>query len=447
MRGKRIFRVAAAFFVALFLLCPLAGVSASALEQPQIERVGAAYLYNVENDRVLFEQDADKVVFPAASVKVMTAVVAYEALSSRMGENVVITSEMIAGAVGNHIGIKAGEHIFVRDLFYALLLKGANDASYVLACLAYGSVDAFVGKMNERAESLGMTSTVYKNPTGMHDADMVTTARDTSLVARTFASYPELIEMSSVTKHVIEKSANCTERNLYNRNAFVSKLNSLGTKEYYYPDAKGMNFGSTKEGGDSFVTMAEREGLRYIVVILGGEENEDETEIYAFKAAGALCDYALDGFGYVKVLTRDKLVYDMPVSLSEETDHVMLIPGEEVKAYLPKEVDPKTEITCSYTLEYDSLQAPVAEGQKVGYVSVYYGDELLGTVELVTQNEVKLSTFLSMLESIRRFTESKFFICSVIALVVLTVGFVLINSAYRGHRQRRRAGARYNKFR
>lgn len=447
MRGKRIFRAAAAFFVALFLLCSHTGIAASALEPPVVERVGAAYLYNVENDRVLFEQDADKVLYPAASVKVMTAVVAYEALSSRMGENVVITAEMIEGAVGNHIGIKAGEHLFVRDLFYALLLKGANDASYVLACLAYGSVDAFVGKMNERSESLGMKSTVYKNPTGMHDADMVTTARDTSLVARTFASYPELIEMSSVTKHVIEKSEHCTERNMYNRNAFVSKLNSLGTKEYYYPDAKGMNFGSTKEGGDSFVTMAEREGLRYICVILGGEENDDETEIYAFIAAKALCDYALDSFGYVKVLTRDKLVYDMPVSLSEETDHVMLIPKEEVKAYLPKEVDPKTDITCSYTLEHDSLQAPVAEGQKVGYVSVYYGDELLGTVELVTQNEVKLSAFLSLLENIRRFTESKFFICSVIALIVLTVGFVFVNSAYRGHRQRRRAGARYSKFR
>ena len=447
MQHKGIIAVCALFLAAVCVLCPAFSVRTTALEPPEIERVGAAYLYNIENDTVNFEKNADAVLFPSASVKVMTAVVAYEALSSRMGESVQITSEMILGATGNHIGIKKGEMLSVRDLFYALLLKGANDAAYVLAYLSYGSVDTFVEKMNERAASLGMTSTVYKNVSGMHHPDMVTTARDTAKVAGVFASYSELIEMSSVTKHVIEKSENTTERNMYNRNAFVSKLNSLGTKEYYYQYARGMCFGSTSEGGDSLVTMAEREGLRYICVILGGEENETETEIYAFHAARTLCDYALEGFGYVKVLSRDKLVYDMPVALSEQTDHVMLIPREDIKVYLPLDVDVAQEITVSYTLDHDSLTAPVAEGQKAGYVSVYYGDVSLGTVELVTQNEVTLSTFLSVLESVRRFTESKFFICSAIALVVVTVGFVLINGFVRGQRSRRRSRSRYNKFR
>lgn len=447
MQKKGLMCACALFLSAVLLLCPALCIRTSALEPPVIERVGAAYLYNIENDLVTFEMNADELLFPSASVKVMTAVVAYEALSSRMGESVVITSDMILGATGNHIGIKTGERLSVRDLFYALLLKGANDAAFVLVNLSYGSPDAFIQRMNERAAELGMTKTVYKNVTGMHHPDMVTTAEDTAKVAEAFASYSELIEMSSVTKYVIEKSDKTTERNLYNRNAFVSKLNSLGTKEYYYQDARGMCFGSTVEGGDSFVTMVERDGLRYICVILGGEENEAETEIYAFIAAKALCDYALDGFGYVRVLTRDKLVYDIPVALSEQTDRVMLIPGDEIKAYLPKDIDIKTEITVSYTLDHETLTAPVAEGQKAGYVSVYYGDVILGTVELVTQNEVTLSTFLSVLERIKRFTESKFFICSAIALVVLTVSFVLVNGFVRGQRSRRRSRSRYNKFR
>lgn len=447
MQKKGIKTACALLLSVVIALCPSLCVRTSAIEPPTIERVGAAYLYNIENDRVTFEQNADELLFPSASVKIMTAVVAYEALGSRMDESIEITSEMILGASGNHIGIKKGERLSVCDLFYALLLKGANDAAYVLAYLSYGSADAFVVKMNERAQSLSMTDTVYKNVSGMHHADMVTTARDTAKIAGVFASYSELIEMSSVTKHVIEKNGITEERNLYNRNAFVSKLNSLGTKEYYYADARGMCFGSTSEGGDSFVTLAERDGLRYICVILGGEENETETEIYAFKAAKTLCDYALDGFGYVKVLSSDKLVYDMPVSLSEQADRVMLVPKEDIKAYLPYDVDVKTQITLSYTLDHDTLTAPVAEGQKAGYVSVYYGDVLLGTVELVTQNEVSLSAFLSVLESIRRFTESKFFICSAIALVVVTVGFVLINSLVRGRRARRRSHSRYNKFR
>ena len=447
MQKKRITRAAALLLAVLMLLCSLPSVSVSALEPPTVEHVGAAYLYNIENKKILFEQEADKQMYPAASVKVMTAVVAYEALAERMDETVIIEKQMIAPARGNHIAIEAGEHISVRDLFYAMLLKGANDAAYVLAYLSCGSADGFIARMNERAQELGMSATVYTNPTGLHDPEMHTTARDTAAVAEAFASHTELVEMSSVSKHVIEKTEHCTARNIYNRNAFVTKLNSLGTKEYYYPTAKGMNFGSTEEGGDSFVTMTEKDGLHNVCVILGGEESEDESVIYAFLAARALCDYAVGGFGYVKVLSTDRLVYDMPVSLSEEADHVMLVPSEEIKAFLPFEIDLERDLTYSHTLEHEKLTAPIGASERVGYISVYYGDELLGTAPLVTQNEVKLSSFLSLLESVKRFTQSKFFICFAISLAVISVGSVIGNSVYRSRRAGRRNSIRNKKFR
>ena len=447
MQKERIMRIAAFCLAVLMLLFAIPAIEASALEAPTVSRVGAAYLYNIENKKVIFEQDADKQMYPAASVKIMTAVVAYEALSSRLNETIVITKDMIAGAKGNHIAIEAGEHIIVRDLFYAMLLKGANDAAFVLANLSCGSIDDFVAKMNERARSLGMENTLYRNPTGMHDPEMLTTARDTAQAAEAFASHEELVEMSSVSKHVIEQTAHCAARNIYNRNAFVTKLNSLGATEYYYKYSRGMSFGSTEEGGDSFVTMAQKDGLRNICVILGGEEDGDGDVIHAFVAARALCEYAVEGFGYIKVLTPDRLVYDMPVSLSEETDRVMLIPDGEIKAFLPYDTNIETDLTYSYALEHESLTAPVPEGQQVGYISVYLGEELLGSTALVTQNEVKLSKFLSLLESIKIFTRSKFFICSAISLAVVSLAFVFGNSIYRGQRARRRNSIRNKKFR
>ena len=83
----------------------------------------------------------------------------------------------------------------------------------------------------------------------------------------------------------------------------------------------------------------------------------------------------------------------------------------------------------------------------MGYISVYYGDELLGTAPLVTQNEVKLSSFLSLLESVKRFTQSKFFICFAISLAVISVGSVIGNSVYRSRRAGRRNSIRNKKFR
>ncbi len=432
---RRIVRVMCVVLLTL-LLCPCAALGASALEEPSVENVGAAFIYNIENKQTIFEYSADTQLYPAASVKVMSAVTAYEALRGRMDEKIEITSEMIAEARGNNIAIEAGERSSVRDLLYAMLLKGANDATYVLGHVAFGSTDAFISRMNERAKELGMINTYYTNPTGMHDDAMLTTARDQAKVAEVFCSYSELLEMSSVSKHVIEKDEHCTERNIYTRNAFVSKLNSLGTIEYYYKDAKGINYGSTEEGGDSFVTVCEREGLRYVCVVLGGKQNEEE-HIFAFDAARALCEYALGGFGYVRVLKTDKLVYDIPVTLSETADKVMLVPSAEIKAYLPTDVSFDDDITYSYTLTNETLTAPVAEGMEVGHISVFYRDRLLGTVPLITQNEVEMSVFLSTLESIKKFTQGKFFICTVIALAVVTVGFVLINSYVRASRRRR----------
>ncbi len=432
---KRIYRIICVT-LSLLLLFSYASLPSLALEEPSLEKVGAAFLYNLENKKTMFEYNADEIKFPSAAVKIMTSVVAYEKLRDRMDEKISITKEMISEAKGNYIAIEPGEKIKVRDLFYAMLLKGANDATYVLVHAAYGSTADFVSAMNTRAKQLGMISTTYTNPTGMHDESMVTTARDQAQVGMLFCSYNELLEMSSSSKHVIEEDKDCIERNIYTRNAFISKLNTYGTIEYYYPDAKGLNFGTTIEGGDSFLTLCERDGLSYICVILEGEQ-DDQEHIFAFDAAKVLCDYALDGFGYIKVLGTDKLVYDIPVELSETADKVMLVPSGEVKAFLPTDVDFDTDISYSYTLTNDKLTAPVAEGMQAGHISVYYKDELLGTVTLITQNEIEKSAFLSTLESIKHFTQSKFFVCTAIALAVVTVGFVFINSYRRASKRKR----------
>ncbi len=432
---KRIVRAVCAFLSVLFF-CSFSALFANCLEAPSTERVGAAFVYSIENEKVMLEYNADELHLPSASVKIMTSVLVYEKLKDKLDERITVTKEMIAEAKGNHIAIEEGEILSIRDLFYAMLLKGANDATYVLVHKSYGSTENFVLAMNEKAKALGMNSTTYTNPTGMHDSAMLTTARDQAKIARLFLSYEELLSMSSEPKHVIEKTQDTAERNIYTRNAFISKLNSMGTNEYYYPDASGISYGSTEEGGDSFVTLCSRNGLSYICVILGGETGEDE-HIYAFDAARALCDYVLDGFGYVKVLGKDKLVYDIPVELSEKADKVMLVPSEEIKAFLPTDVDLEKDISYSYTLTDESLVAPVFAGTPAGHISVYYRDELLGTVPLVTQNEVEKSSFLGLLESIKGFTQSKFFICTVIALAVVSLGFVLINSCRRAKRQRR----------
>ncbi|MBO5670620.1 MAG: D-alanyl-D-alanine carboxypeptidase, partial [Clostridia bacterium] len=112
-----------------------------------MEKAAGAYLYNFENDQVLYEHEADKRIYPASTVKLMTGIIAMEELGGDMDATITVTSEMLSKVVGNRIGLKVGEIVSVRDMLHALLVNGANDAAQVLAVTVSGSVEEFVVRM------------------------------------------------------------------------------------------------------------------------------------------------------------------------------------------------------------------------------------------------------------------------------------------------------------
>ena len=129
---KTTFRALCCFFSALLLFSALA-LPAFAREEPEISGVRTALLYNVENDRVLYSLNSSEKVYPASSVKLMTAYLAYGALSERLEETVTVTREMLRGVAGYRAGLEEGDQLQIEALFYTMLMRGANDSAYVLA--------------------------------------------------------------------------------------------------------------------------------------------------------------------------------------------------------------------------------------------------------------------------------------------------------------------------
>ena len=412
--------------------------SVYAAEPPEVNGVRAAILYNVENDRIIYSLNANETVFPASSVKMMTAVVAYRALSERLEETVTVTKEMLDGVAGYRIGLVAGEQVKIESLFYAMLLRGSNDSANVLAHIVSGSTGAFLEEMNSYAKLIGMENTVYLNTGGMHEEQMVTTAEDTLKVAEAFAAEEKLLEMSSVTKYVFPPSNKSNQFTVYNRNHLVSRFQET---KYYYELARGMNYGSTEEGGSTCCSVASRAGLTYICVVLGGSEDAATGTDYALRTAGDLLKYGIDGFGYTDVIDTEKPVCEMGVTLSATVDHVMLYPKSGLSVYLPSDIDVNKDITTSLRLSGESLAAPVEKGEVVGYLNVYYGDEQIGSVELITGDSVERNGFLYTLEVIKGYSKSRFFRATAISAVVLTVIYIFISAAVR--RRQARKNRRY----
>lgn len=411
---------------------------AGALEAPELSGINAAYVYSIENGTALFEYNAKTALYPASTVKIMTAIVAFEALKDRMGETVKVEKSMLKNVTGNNLNLSDGELITIESLFYALLLRGSNDAAAVLACLSCSSEEEFIARMNARAAELEMAGTHYTNVSGMHDKNMYTTAADTAKAALKFSEYTTLLTMSSVTKFVIPATNVFTQRTLYNRNDLISKYNQT---KYFNSNAKGINYGSTNEAGISLVTYTQKNGLSYIVVIMGATANDDKD--MAYTAANALIEWVLSGFAYREVLSTSRLVGEVKVTLSDKADTVMLVPKESITAYLPSDLNLEKDLIYVDTVNYLSFEAPVEEGQSAGYISVYYGEKLLGTTELITMNGVERSEFLHVLAIIKDFTNSRFFRAFAVSIVIFSIIFVLLKSALRKRKQKKRSRYRF----
>jgi D-alanyl-D-alanine carboxypeptidase (penicillin-binding protein 5/6) len=402
---------------------------------PEIENLSGAYLCNIENDVTLIEYNVDEVIYPTSAVKLMTAILSLEALSDRMDDELTVTADMLSDCYGNNRGLEEGETVTVRDMLYALIIGGANDAAYVLAYTVAGSATEFVSLMNVKAVKLGAYNTNYTNPTGMHNDQMVTTVSDTAIIAKYAYNLPLFTEISGTSKYVMEETNKSDYRNIYNRNCLVSMYYD---SSYYFDGAVGMNAGSTTTGGHCVIAAAKTEDgeLTYLSVAMGGDTVDGK--ITSYTNTINMLQWAMDTYSYVEVLSTSEMVTEIPVRLSSTVDYTALVPSEPVRVFLSNDVDVATAVEYSWSTYSDELTAPVTAGDVVGTVTATMDGKTLGRADLVVMNDVSRSEFLYMLDQIKEFTKSRFFIATVVAVAVLSIAYVFGNAILRERRLKRR---------
>ena len=428
-RGSALLLTAALLISFAFgiLLLPLAA-SAKAFDEIPTDNADAIYIYNIENDRVLYEKNTDKRIQPVSTVKIMAGLVATEALSDRLDEIVVITPQMIEGVVGQHYNIVAGHNLSVKDLLYLAFCGGCHRSINILAHVISGSVPNFISLMNAKAAELGMTDTYYANVTGMHADSMFTTVNDIAKLCLEASKNPLLMQITTVDAHKTEQLG---EKNFTfeNRNYLVG---TGYTAKYFNKLCHGLAAGSTEESGYCVATVADDGNLSYLCIVMGAKTDENEN-IYSYVLANDLIKWAYSEWGYVEVISQNTTVCEMPVAMSLDVDSVLVIPEKTVSMYLPKSSALGNGITHSYSLNSEELEAPVAEGAHVGIITAYYGGEELATVDLVTKTSVAQSEVLYTLMRIREISQNRIFKASVIFAIVFIVLYILIKAFVRGY--------------
>ncbi len=423
---KTINRLFAALLM-LTLCLPSLCLPSLALDDPTTPYTENAIVYNVDFATVMYEENADAPVYPAGTVKIMTALLAFERFSD-LSEQITVTEEMIKGITGNTAGFKAGEEVAVRDLLAALIVSNSNDAACILAFAVAGDILSFVDLMNSRAAELGMENTVYTNPTGIHHDQMKTTARDVMKVTAAALKYQFYGEFAASATYTVPATNLAESRLLRNRNYFVSTFYNLN---YYRESIGGISCSYTGQAGTCLALVgANSEGHRFITVIMGAEEPEEPEDgvIYACEEALTLMSWAYKAYAHFTVISTGDMICEIPVSLSSRVDHVIALPAEKITAFLPVDTDLQTELRTEYTLNSDSLTAPVSKGQVIGSLTAYVGSDKIGTVDLIAKNNVDRSMWLSMRAKISAFFKHPLVIAVIVLAAVLIVLYVILTA-------------------
>ena len=280
------------------------------------------------------------------------------------------------GTEGSSIYLEEGEQISVIDLLYGLMLASGNDAAIALAIHVAGSVEAFVDSMNLRAEEMGLTSTHFVTPNGLHDDLHLTTARELCLITREALKNETFRSIVSTKYHTAQSGAKA--RTFKNKNSLL----------WDYEGAFGVKTGYTMAAGRCLVFGAERDGMTVVGALLNCRP--------MFETAAELLDRAFSEYEKQTVVSSGDPITRVFIENSAESILEVCAKGSIIAVMQKAE----QHSFSTEALLYEGLSAPVMRGEVVGELCVWDGDVLVGSTELIAANDIRRNDLRYWLEKL-----------------------------------------------
>lgn len=339
----------------------------------------SALLMELNSGAVLYEKDADTARRPASVTKIMTMLLAFDAIDDGKFslEDTITVSEHAAGVGGSQVYLEVGETQTVRDMLKCMIVSSANDAAVAMGEAIAGSEPAFVDRMNQKAKELGMTNTHFENACGLEADGHVMSARDIAVLSRhLLLKHPEVTEYSTIWMDTIihKTKKGESEFGLANTNKFLKK----------YEGANGLKTGYTSAAGFSMSATATRNGMTLIAVVMGSETKE-----IRYADAARLLDY---GFANCKVYEDDVVsAKECRIAIKDGVQHTIQVkPATSFHYVFTQTVDAKQIKKKQITVKD---QAPFKKGDVVAKIEYSLDGTVLGCVDLVAEENIEEQQF------------------------------------------------------
>lgn len=337
---------------------------------------GSAILMESSTGQILYEKNADKAMPPASITKIMTLLLGLEALEQGKvkWDDEVTISERAWRMGGSKMFVLVGDKVKYGDIMTGISVVSANDGCVALAEHLYGSEEAFVQAMNNRAKELGMVNSHFKNSNGLPADGHVMSAKDISILARhLIQTQPKILELES------QKEFTYNDIRQFNRNPLLG----------VFPGADGLKTGWTDEAGYCIVGTAQQNGQRFIGVVLN---TKDEKQRAA--AIQELLTYGFRNFKEVTVKNAGEVVDSISVVNSKKLS-VSVKLDKSVSVIIP--VDREKDLKVLTTKNINFLKAPVSSDTQVGKLEVQLDGKTLASSPISTVESAERLGFLGKL--------------------------------------------------
>ncbi len=330
-------------------------------------------LYNLNDDKVLYELDSDNKDNIASLTKIMTVLVAIENQKD-LSKNVTITREALEGIEDyTVVGYSVGNVTTIEELLYGAMLPSGADAVNALAIDTAGSVSKFVEMMNVKASELKLKNTHFDNPVGMDSADNYSTARDISLLLKYALQNETFYKVFTARTYTIASLNKVVSSTLigYSRSYGLDITDIVGAKS-----------GFTDGAGLCLASIATIDDVRYLLVTMKADTTSRSN---AVKDSLTIYDYYSSNYGYQTVVKKGKKVRSIPVKWGKTSTYDIISPND-ISLYLANDIR-KNRIQYQYNGIME-LNYKIKKGDKLGSVSVIYEGDTLTTYDVYLTKDI-----------------------------------------------------------
>ncbi|HEY2493222.1 MAG TPA: D-alanyl-D-alanine carboxypeptidase family protein [Paenibacillus sp.] len=325
----------------------------------------SAILMDADTGTIIYEKNSHDKLPPASITKVMTMLLTMEALDDGKLKltDKVRTSEYAASMGGSQIFLEPGEEMSVDEMLKGIAMASGNDASVAMAEKISGSEEAFVELMNERTAELGLKDTHFVNCNGLPADNHYSSAHDIAVISRELLKHNEITKYTGSYQDYLRKDSKKPFW-LVNTNKLVR----------FYNGVDGLKTGYTSEAKFCLTATAVRDDLRAVAVVLGEPNTKTRNS-----EVSQMFDYMFSHYSKEPIYKKGDVMGTVKINKGKRTE-LSLVAGQNYSVLMKKSGN-KTNIRHELQLDTE-LKAPIKDGQVLGNLVVYQGEQMLKKFEL-----------------------------------------------------------------